>query len=127
MCHTCKNYFNKPEQKIPPSCILNNLELDKRWPEIDKLGQYGLLLVKRAHGFQRITTCGTVASRKIPSHQKLRKAKGSALHIPIDTNATLKEIDQIIAFDLIFHLVYIFICFVHLVLFKLMLKKNYMF
>jgi len=53
-------------------------------PEISCLNEYEKLLVQRAKCFQKITSTKTVINKNLPFKEQMKKASGTAYHLPIE-------------------------------------------
>jgi len=61
-------------------------------PEISCLNEYEKLLVQRAKCFQKITSTKTVMNKNLPFKEQMKKASGTAYHLPLPIDQTLKNL-----------------------------------
>ncbi|XP_066585898.1 uncharacterized protein [Prorops nasuta] len=77
---------------MPPTYILNKLDVRQVLEEIEFLNDYERLLIQRAKAFQTDVKMGTVANKKLPFKHMVSKVKGRTFHLPLPTEETLKKI-----------------------------------
>ena len=91
ICHDCKTKFK--ENKLPPKCVLNNMDVCPSNSVIESLNDYERLLISRAHSFRTILTATNKSGRRnIPSHRQHKKTTGVSIHLPLDIDTTLKTV-----------------------------------
>ena len=90
ICKYCLMYFRN--NTLPPTCILNNLYVDKIPDVITTLNDYEKILIQRAKAFQIVKTMGTVSKKKLPHSHLQKKVKGKTFHLPLPIEETLKKI-----------------------------------
>lgn len=90
ICHYCLDKFRRNE--LPPTCILNNLTAQEPPEVLSGLNAYGKILIQRFKAFQTIHAMTTVAKKKLPHNQKIKKVVGRTFHLPLPLEETLKKL-----------------------------------
>ena len=80
MCDYCKSSLR--QNKMPPRCVLNGLEVIPIPEELKKLDDLSKQLIQRAKAFQTVVRLGTYANKKVPSYNSLKACKGNMFFLP---------------------------------------------
>lgn len=72
ICRYCLTYLRN--DTLPPTCILNNLHVDKIPDIIVTLNEYEKILIQRTKAFQTVQKMGTVSKKKLPSSHLQKKS-----------------------------------------------------
>uniref|UniRef100_A0A8D8LG92 DUF6570 domain-containing protein n=1 Tax=Cacopsylla melanoneura TaxID=428564 RepID=A0A8D8LG92_9HEMI len=88
ICHNCLLKFRG--NKLPASCVLNDLESRALPPEIACLNSYEKLLIQRAKAFQTVVRMGSVSGQSRPN--LLQKVVGRTFHLPLPIEETIKKL-----------------------------------
>jgi|GEM_PF-3635344 len=90
ICRYCRDKFRKNE--MPPTCILNELEVLPVPPEILNLNIYEQILIQRAKAFQVVQKMPPVSNKNMPHRYKVPKIKGRTFHLPLPLDETLRKL-----------------------------------
>jgi len=90
ICNYCLLKFRN--NVMPPTCILNNLQVKAQSPEICGLNIYEKILIQRAKAFQVIQRMETVGGKRLSKVHMNHKVKGRAFHLPLPLEETLNKI-----------------------------------
>lgn len=90
VCYYCLDKFRSG--KLPPTCILNNLDVGKVPEVMFDLNDYEKILIQRAKAFQVVQKMGTVAKKNMPNRIMNKKMIGRTFHLPLPIEETLKKI-----------------------------------
>lgn len=77
---------------MPSTCILNKIFTHQVPLEISCLNDYEKLLVQRAKCFQKILFTKTVINKNLPFKEQMKKASGTAYHLPLPIEQTFKKL-----------------------------------
>ena len=77
---------------MPSMCVLNNLMTKELPSELVGLNNFEKMLIQRMKVFQTVVKMDTVAKKNLPHYAKLDKVKGSAFHLILPLDETLKKI-----------------------------------
>lgn len=90
ICKYYHRYFK--DNKMPPICRCNNLEILPIPEEITILNDYERILIQRAKAFQTLQKMGIVMNKNLPHKYMVSKVKGRAFHLPLPLEETLRKI-----------------------------------
>lgn len=90
ICKYC--YLKITNDTMPSTCILNKMFSDPIPPEINCLNEFEKLLMQRAKCFQKITSTKTVMNINLPFKGQMKKASGTAYHLPLPIEETFKKL-----------------------------------
>ena len=92
ICDYGLEYFRS--NRLPPRCILNELDVGTIPDEMKMLNPYEKVLLQRAKCFQTVTRMGTVAKKHLPPTHKVQKVRGTTFHLPLPLQETLKRLPE---------------------------------
>ena len=91
MCNYCKGKVKN--DKLPPRCVLNDLQMVPIPLELSKLDALSSQLIQRAKCYQAVVRLGTYTA-KVPVYNSLKACKGTMFFLPLPLKKTLETLDQ---------------------------------
>ncbi|KAG8187778.1 hypothetical protein JTE90_018777 [Oedothorax gibbosus] len=92
ICTYCLAYFRR--QKMPPTCLVNELYIEPVPEEIISLNYHEKLLIQRAKAFQTVIKMGTVSCKNKPRSFLNQKVSGKDISTPIPLEKTLERLPK---------------------------------
>lgn len=93
ICDYCYTKF-KTEKTLPPTCILNGLQVPEVPVCISRLNEYENMLIQRAKAFQVVYRMGAVSGKNMPRQNMIQKFVGRTFHMPLPLEQTLKKMPK---------------------------------
>ena len=93
MCDYCKSSLR--QNKMPPRCVLNGLQVIPIPEELKKLDDLSKQLIQRAKAFQTVVRLGTYGNKKVPSYNSLKACKGNMFFLPLPLSKTLETLEDV--------------------------------
>ena len=93
--YICKHY--RPllnDNKLPATCVLNDLYVEKIPKELSQLNALGRQLVQRVKPFQTIIRLGTYTG-KVPIYNATKGLKGTMFFLPLPLQNTIEAFDDL--------------------------------
>ena len=82
------------DNKLPATCVLNDLYVEKIPKELSQLNALGRQLVQRVKPFQTIIRLGTYTG-KVPIYNAIKGLKGTMFFLPLPLQNTIEAFDDL--------------------------------